>query len=94
MVRTPQTQNSRPALTPGLDELDVESLDDAVVLGLLSEALRMEVWVAHAEALVATSAMTAATTVVCARPPELADLVHYGAAARDPRLPGPTDGPA
>ena len=82
VVRTPNAKFTA-SPTAGLDELDVESLDDAeverVLLALLSEALRMEVWVAHAEALVAASAMTAATTVVCARPPELADLVHYGA---------------
>ena len=83
VVRTPDAKFAT-SPTAGVDELDVESLDDMqverVLLALLSEALRMEVWVAHAEALVETSTMTAKTTLVCARPPELADLVHHGAA--------------
>ena len=61
------------------EELDVESISDAeierVLLALLSEAMRMEVWTAHAEALVKAGRMPS-TTVVCARPPELADLAH------------------
>jgi hypothetical protein len=42
----------------------------------LSEAMRMEVWAAHAEALVKAGGMTKQKTIVCARPPELADLAH------------------
>jgi len=49
---------------------------ERVLMALLSEAMRMEVWSAHAEALVRAGGMTQQTTMICARPPELADLVH------------------
>jgi hypothetical protein len=49
---------------------------ERVLMALLSEAMRMELWSAHAEALVKAGGMTQQTTMVCARPPELADLVY------------------
>jgi len=61
-------------------ELDPESISDKeierVLMALLSEAMRMEIWTAHAEALVNAGGTTTQTTIVCARPPELADLAH------------------
>jgi len=79
VVRTPEAKYAAGGPAEP-EELVVESISDMeierVLLALLSEALRMEVWAAHAEALVKTSAMTAPTMIVCARPPELADLAH------------------
>lgn len=65
-----------------LEEIDLKTVSDAdiemILLAIISEALRMAVWTRHAEDVVAQSSIAA--TVVCARPPELADLAH---AARD-----------
>jgi hypothetical protein len=78
VVRTPDVKYTiGDAGTP--EELDVAGIADAeierVLLALLSEAMRMEVWAAHAETLVKAGGMPP-STVVCARPPELADLAH------------------
>jgi len=78
VIRTPDVKYATGS-TGAPEELVVDSISDIeierVLLALLSEAMRMEVWAAHAEALVKASGM-ARTTVVCARPPELADLAH------------------
>jgi hypothetical protein len=83
VLRTPGARyGARNAAEP--EELVVDSIGDQeierVLMALLSEATRMEVWSAHAEALVKAGGMTQRTTMVCARPPELTDLVHEHAA--------------
>jgi hypothetical protein len=65
------------------DELADDSISDVeierVLLALLAEALRMEVWTAHAEAVVRDSPQITRPAAVCARPPELVDLARYSA---------------
>lgn len=62
----------------GTEEIDLDTVTDAdvelILLTILSEALRMAVWSRHARQLVDLRGIPA--MVVCARPPELADLSH------------------
>lgn len=77
VVRTPDVKYASGTATAA-DELDVDSIPDAeierILLALLSEAMRMEVWTAHADLIVKMSPKLEGTTIVSARPPELVDL--------------------
>jgi hypothetical protein len=78
VIRTPDVRYQ-----PGqaMDRLDVASISDVdiehVLLALLSEAMRMEVWVADAQDRVKTRNALGSRIIVCARPPEFAELVHH-----------------
>lgn len=81
VVRTPAARYAKATLTAA-EELDIDSISDTdierVLLALLSEAMRMEVWAAHADAVVGASSL-ADKTIVTARPPELLDLARTAA---------------
>jgi hypothetical protein len=82
-VPTVRTSNAKYKKEEGSSEkLDLESISEAdierVLLSLLSEAMRMEVWTGHAQEFVRSQA-THDAVAVCARPPELADVVHQAA---------------
>jgi len=78
VIRTPDVRYQ-----PGqsIERLDVDSITNVdiehVLLALLSEAMRMEVWGADARDRVRTSNPAGSQIVVCARPPELAELAHH-----------------
>ncbi|MGJ4930092.1 hypothetical protein ACQR1I_29185 [Bradyrhizobium sp. HKCCYLS2038] len=80
LIRTPKVgyDNSQ-----GMPRIDVNSIDRAdverVLLGLLSEAMRMEVWAADAQRRVDDRLAPGQAIVVCPRPPELAELAHHHA---------------
>src|SRR5262249_25744638 len=82
VVRTPDARFER-AEDTSAEELDVESVKNAdvetVLLAFLSEGMRMEIWAAHATAVVKASAI-ARKTKISARPPELADLARQNVA--------------
>ncbi|UFZ07613.1 toll/interleukin-1 receptor domain-containing protein [Bradyrhizobium ontarionense] len=78
VIRTPDVRYQPDG---GMERLDVTSISDAdiehVLLALLSEAMRMEVWAADAQDRVNSHPAPGGEIVVCARPPELAELVHH-----------------
>ena len=78
VIRTPDVRY-QPG--QGMERLDVASIRDVdiehVLLALLSEAMRMEVWAADVQDRVDRQPAPGGEIVVCARPPELAELVHH-----------------
>jgi hypothetical protein len=78
VIRTPDVRY-QPG--QGMERLEVASISDVdvehVLLALLSEAMRMEVWAADAQDRVNTRNPAGSQIVVCARPPELAELAHH-----------------
>jgi hypothetical protein len=82
VVRTPDVKYASGSATAE-DELDVDSISDPeierILLALLSEAMRMEVWTAHADAVVKESDKLGSKPMVTARPPELVDLARSAA---------------
>jgi len=82
VIRTPDVRY-QPG--QGMERLDVASISNVdierVLLALLSEAMRMEVWAADAQDRVKARRAAGAEIKVCARPPELAELAHHYAQA-------------
>ena len=81
VVRTPGARYV--AGDDATEELDDASIDNAeverILLALLSEAMRMEVWGAHANAIAEKRFTAGEKFIITARPPELIDLARMGA---------------